>query len=293
MKKQFKSAILMAIAALTVVACGPKSDLPGYTKTKSGLHYKFEQQNKGEQQVQMGDVLVAEVLMRFNDDTLFANIGNPQRMFKVIDGAFEGDLPEGLMMMHKGDKAIFAIDADQMATIYGPNMPPAYRAGQGDKLYYEVNLVDIVTAEEIQAEEETFRQNMQEAQEAEPELIKKYIEENNITVQPNENGLYVIVNKKGNGAKIEAGKTVAMHYTGRLLDGTKFDSSYDRNAPLTYVVGQQSLIRGWEDGVMGQTAGSKLTLVIPSALAYGERGAGNNIPPYSPLTFEIEIVSVN
>ena len=131
MKKTLTQTILMVIAALAVCSCGNKSDLPGYKQTKTGLHYKFIEQNKQGDAVQEGDVLVCEVIMRFNDDTLYANIGEPQRLFKMVDGEFEGDLAEGLRMLHKGDKAIFAVDADKMATVYGNHMPPAYVTNEG------------------------------------------------------------------------------------------------------------------------------------------------------------------
>ena len=131
------------------------------------------------------------------------------------------------------------------------------------------------------------------------------MEENNITAAPDEKGLYVIVEKRGNGAKVAVGKQVKINYTGRLLDGEVFDTNIETIAqesgvytagrtyePMTYTVGQMSLIEGWERGVMGQPAGSKLKLVMPSSLAYGAQGAGADILPYTPLTFEIEIVDV-
>ena len=128
---------------------------------------------------------------------------------------------------------------------------------------------------------------------------------NNIKAEPDEDGLYIIVNKKGKGQKVEIGRDVAINYTGRLLDGKVFDTSIEtvaksndiyepqrQYAPLSYTVGRMSLIRGWENGVINQPAGSKLTLIIPSSLGYGTQGAGDRIPPNSPLIFDIEIVSV-
>ena len=104
-------------------------------------------------------------------------------------------------------------------------------------------------------------------------------------------GLQYEVLNEGTGKKPKATDTVRCHYEGRLLDGTVFDSSEGKE-PLTYTVGQMSLIPGWEEGVKGQPEGSQLQLVIPSALAYGPRGNGRVIPPYSPLVFDLEIVSV-
>lgn len=302
MKKQIKMAIIMAFAALTVVSC---SDLPGYKKTDKGLYYKFVKQDKKAQQAQKGDVLVAEITMRINEDTLFSNVGQPGRMLQVGENMFDGDLHEGLLMMHVGDVASFAIDADKMAKFYQGHMPPQYKENNGDKIYYDITLVDIVTKEEIAEEQNNFQMAMEERRTQEPEIIANFIKENNITAKPNANGVYVIVKKQGNGPKVAVGKEVSMNYTGRLLDGTMFDTSVEKDAreggiyqqgrpyePLSYVVGKMSLISGWEEGVMGQPAGTQLRLVIPSAQGYGAQGAGQTIMPYSPLCFDIEIVSV-
>lgn len=305
MKKALKMAALMLMAAVMMTACN-KSDLPGFKKTDSGLHYKFVTENKGVQQVQKGDILVCEVVMKMDTMVLFDNTGNPDRMFQVKDPMFNGDLPEGLLMMHEGDEAVFAIEADSLAQFFGPQqMPPAYRGGEGMKLYYEIKLHDIVSEKELQQEQSNYMAEMEKRQNDEPETIAQYIAEQKITAKPDADGLYVIVNKKGNGPKVAVGKDVKINYTGRTLDGKMFDTSVEADAkeggiynaqrpyePLSYKVGQMSLIKGWENGVMGQPQGTSLTLIIPSALGYGAQGAGDMIAPYSPLRFDITIVEV-
>jgi len=99
--------------------------------------------------------------------------------------------------------------------------------------------------------------------------------------------------KVGTGAEAVKGKTILVHYTGRLQDGTKFDSSYDRGTPLKLTLGVGEVIRGWDLGVAGMKIGGQRTLVIPPDLAYGERGAGGGvIPPNATLTFQVELVGV-
>lgn len=306
MKKSLKLAALMLIGATLMTACGPKSDIPGFKKTKTGLHYKFDKMNKSAQQVQQGDVLVAEVTMKLDTTTLFTNMGNPQRMFRVSDPLFNGDLPEGLLMMHEGDEATFALEADSLVKLYGPNqMPPMYVEGKGMKLYYEIKLSSIVSEEEIAQEQANYMAEMEQRQQNEPESIAQYIAEKQITAKPDAEGLYVIVKKQGNGPKVATGKQVKINYTGRLLDGKVFDSSIESVAreagiynaqrpyePLAYTVGQMGLIKGWERGIEGKAQGSVIELIIPSALGYGAKGAGDLIQPYTPLTFELEIVEV-
>ncbi len=98
--------------------------------------------------------------------------------------------------------------------------------------------------------------------------------------------------KEGNGAEAVDGKTVSVHYTGLLTDGKKFDSSLDRGQPFKFVLGQQQVIQGWDQGVKGMKVGGKRKLTIPSRLGYGERGAGSVIPPNATLVFEVELLGV-
>ncbi|RUM94876.1 MAG: FKBP-type peptidyl-prolyl cis-trans isomerase [Thiothrix sp.] len=96
----------------------------------------------------------------------------------------------------------------------------------------------------------------------------------------------------GEGAMAEKGQTVVVHYTGWLEDGTKFDSSLDRNTPFDFSLGAGQVIKGWEEGVVGMQVGGKRKLTIPSELGYGSRGAGGVIPANATLIFEVELLEV-
>lgn len=102
-------------------------------------------------------------------------------------------------------------------------------------------------------------------------------------------GLYVQEIAAGSGTPATAGDSIAMHYTGWLPDGTKFDSSRDRGTPFSFVLGRGQVIRGWDEGVAGMMVGGRRKLVIPAALGYGERGTGP-IPPQATLVFDVERV---
>ncbi len=107
-----------------------------------------------------------------------------------------------------------------------------------------------------------------------------------------ESGLEITDIEVGTGQVAKAGDQVSVHYTGTLTDGTKFDSSVDRGTPFEFTLGVGQVIKGWDEGVEGMAEGGKRNLVIPSDLAYGERGAGALIGPGATLVFEVELLEV-
>ena len=291
MKKNFLFSIaLFAIISVLITSCGTEK-YPGYTETDSGLFYKFhEQSNVDSLKPVIGDILTLEMKYRSGDSVLFnsADLSGPFQLPLQLP-TFQGDFSEGLAMMSDGDSATFIVSADSiyLKTFKFKTLPDFIDSAS--ILYFDIKFINSMSQEQAMKE---YQDRIAKKKTDEALVLAEYIEENNISVEPTESGLYYIENVRGKGKKAESGKKVKVHYTGTLLDGTKFDSSFDHPdaKPIEFVLGQGKVIKGWDEGIGLMRVGEKATFIIPSVLAYGERGSRNAIPPYSPLVFEVELV---
>ena len=201
-------------------------------------------------------------------------------------------LEEGVGMLKKGGKARLIVPQQIAygAEERGPQVEPY------STIIYDVELVDI-RSKEAYDKERSKKQAEQQAKEDqkkinEKSLREKYLADHNITVPPTASGLIYIEKEQGTGARAVPGSTVHVHYKGTLLDGTQFDSSYDRGEPFSFRLGVGQVIKGWDEGIAMMSEGGKATLIIPSEIAYGSRDSGS-IPAYSTLVFEVELVKVD
>jgi peptidylprolyl isomerase len=297
-----KSIVMLAAMAMMMVgtmsACAEKNPYPGYEKNQNGLYYQFFTQNEGELP-QVGDLIEVKICCMINDSTPL--IPNTQNMMKLQEPSFPGDLNEGLAMMHKGDSASFIVNTDSTFKylFMQPTLPAEFNST--DVMRFEIKVVDFMP-EKVYAQNfanDVKNRNAQRAAQLQNDYadetakaakeLADYLTKNKIEAMPTESGLYYVVTEPGNGEKPEVGKPVTMHYTGKLLNGTVFDSSVERDQPFQFVLGVGQVIPGWDEGVQLMTKGEKGLLYIPYYLAYGERDMGD-IPPFSNLIFEVELI---
>jgi len=139
----------------------------------------------------------------------------------------------------------------------------------------------------------TFEGAREKRMEAEQKAQTEQLEKLASGFKKTDSGLRYQILQEGDGKKAEKGQTVSVHYKGQLADGTVFDSSYKRNQPLDFPLGQGQVIPGWDEGIGLLKVGDKARLVIPSDLGYGSSGAGGVIPPNATLVFDVELMDVH
>lgn len=300
-----KKVTLLATAAIALVfgACND-SQFDGYTRAENGLHYKFFNQDENGTKVQEGDgIMLRYIISRQDNDSVIIDSkdasqdGSGYVQFGMSKSSFKGSFEDGLMMMSKGDSAVFIISADSffLKTNRQNELPKGFNPGAFLKGVFMIK--EIRTKKEMeenqkkQAAEQEARMKEQEAlaKELEPKekpALEKYLADNKIKAKPSASGLIYIEVTKGTGGHPTAADIIKVNYTGKLLDGSIFDSS-EGKGPAEWPLSQ--MIPGWIEGIQLMKKGGKAKLIVPSSLAYGPRGGGP-IPPYSSLVFDVELL---
>lgn len=286
------SLLIASLAMIFLSSCGSKD---GFKTTDTGLKYIMHTKIEGKKPVN-GDILTLNMIYKTETDSILFNTFTKEKPVKtpLTEPTFKGSLEEGFAMMSAGDSATFIIPADSLfEKTFGGKTPPFVRSGS--MLTFIVKMESFKSAAEMEAEENA---KLEESKNAEGAKLANYLKEQNITASPTASGLYYSETLAGKGPNPDTSKTVSVHYTGKFLDGKVFDSSVNSGKPLEFKLGKKMVIAGWEEGISMMKKGGKATLVIPSSMGYGERGAQNPqtgeyiIPPYTPLMFEVELLDI-
>ena len=265
------------------------SNEPVFEITDDGLEYYFVERNDTNQSVNIGDGLVVDMKFFWNDSLLFntREIAVDYRIELVAPNE-KGSIYDGLAMMKLGDSAIFIVDAFNFYHLTA-SIPTPNCIRKGDKLRFQIRLIDIMTPKDLQLEYERIqRMKLKNEQ----DLLKDYLSLNEIDIKPEQNGLYYQEIKKGFGKKPEMGDSITVHYEATLINGEPFDSSLKNGRPFSFIYGDKLLIEGWNLGIGMMLEGGKALIIIPSNLAFGESGVGNIIPPYSTVIYELHLLKI-
>lgn len=277
--------LLFTIVIFAFASCD-RGDYPGFKEADSGLLYKIHIDEKGDK-AKPGDYISVEMTYLTNEDSLLFDAKGQSFPLHIEPPVFPGDINEALTLLGVGDSATFVIRADSFLLKNAKLTSLPSFVDEDSKVIFHVKIHNIQTLEELEKEEELKKQLVIEKEKKD---IAQYLLDHNIKEAPTASGMYFILTKKGNGTKAIIGEKVKVHYTSKFLNGTKFDSSFDRNKPVVFVLGRGQVITGWDEGISMMRVGDEATFIIPSYLGYGA-GRGE-IPPYTPLLFEVKLIDV-
>ena len=253
----------------------------GVQVTESGLQYEILSKGDGEKPTADGFVTI-HYRGKFIDGTEFDSSharGEPATfpVGRVIPG-----FTEALLLMQEGDTFEVTIPSE---LAYGENGAGNVIPGNST-LIFELELLETLTEKEL----EELEKRRVEAAQAEG---REFLEQNkkNDGIKVTESGLQYRVIEEGEGARPTAESQVTVNYSGKLINGDEFDSSYRRGQPASFPL--NGVIRGWTEGLQLMKEGSKYEFFLPYELGYGERGSGGGIPPFATLVFTVELISVD
>jgi FKBP-type peptidyl-prolyl cis-trans isomerase FkpA len=298
-----KNLMFLAVAAIGLASCNS-----GLKKGEGGMLYSIHEDKDGPT-VKEGDFVAVNLIAKNDADSVLINTydnGQPSPSL-MPKPQYKGDIYSGIAMLSEGDSATIKISADTMFKHMGQR-PPNFK---GKYVIYEVKVAKVIPKGKLSEQVfqgrvsdyfNTIKANMVKS---EPGKMQKYAADKGLKLSKTASGLMYQITKEGSGPKIMPGDSAVINYTGQLLTGKVFDSSNkevaQKNkifnpmrpyAPIHIAIGAGAVIPGWEEGVQLLNKGAKATLVIPSKLAYGERGAPNVIPPFSPIVFDVELVDI-
>ncbi len=286
-----KNAISIFILLIILTfSCKSKSDIDGYTKTESGIYFKLLQIGENSKKPKNGEFITFHIKYFTGSDSMFFDA---VRSIKYTTSPFKGAIEECFSMLAQSDSASFYINADNFfsKTIKAPL--PKFLPQQS---YFRVDIkiLSINSAENFNKEKDEFLSWIDDFGKYEQSVLKHFIENEQINVNPSQTGIYKIDINKGTGKKVEISDTLTVNYEGRFLNGKIFDSTKQRNEPFQFVFGtEMQVLKGLEEAIGTMRQGDHSLFIMPSKLAFGEKGSSNgSIPAYTSVIFEVELLDV-
>ncbi|MBI5218973.1 MAG: FKBP-type peptidyl-prolyl cis-trans isomerase [Bacteroidia bacterium] len=280
----------MFFAIIIITGC-ENNIFPGYTKTVSGIYYKIHKFGEGTQKPKPTDYITVDIEYRtIKQDSVFFS---GRRKFQTTLPDYPGSVDECFAMMSVDDSAGFIINAYKFfrKTIKAP-LPSFFNSKSNIRI--NVKLLNIQSRADFLKEKEEFLSWIKDLEEYEKTILRHFIKEKDISIQPARSGLYCIKTIKTNGAQVKNGDLVIVHYEGQYLNGKYFDSTKERNMPFELLYGKEmQVVKGLEEGIGMMREGEKAILIMPSKLAFGQKGSSTGIiPPYTTVIFRVEVLSI-
>jgi len=299
MKKVFFS-ILFLVAMSHAFAQGT------FKNGKGGMLYIIHEDKPGIP-VKEGDFISVNLVAKTDRDSVLFNSYDTGKPVPTLlpKPQFKGDVYAGMYLLSEGDSATIKVNADSMFKV-----SPKPAGFKGKFITYEVRVVKVIYKGKLTDKEfqslvgDYFKIEGDRFKFAEPVKINRYIADSKRNFTKTASGMYYAINQPGTGNRLVKGDTAVINYTGKNITGKTFDTTFEdiaksskiyeqgrRYQPIRVPVGAGTVIPGWDEGLLLLNKGAKATMVIPSSLAYGEKGLGP-VPPYSPIIFEMELVNI-
>ena len=283
--------ILWLVLVVLFWSCSGKSPYPGYSKGKHGIYYHLEQIGETDAKPEYGDFITADISYATMADSVFFK---GRRKLQLQKSDVEGSISDCFSMLAPGEKATFIISADKFFKETLQSDLPAF-ISPGSNMKVTLNIIEVQTEKEYNQEKEAFLNWIEDFGDYEKVLLKQYLKSSKLELKPTPSGMYYLKIHEGTGKKVEKGDTVTVNYEGKFLNGKFFDSTIRRKQPFQFVYGTEwQVVKGLEEAIGMMREGEKSLFILPSDLAFGQKGSSTGIiPPYTSLIFEVELLKVN
>ncbi|MFA6401623.1 MAG: FKBP-type peptidyl-prolyl cis-trans isomerase [Salinivirgaceae bacterium] len=283
-----KNFILLLAGLFIVNSCQWFHKFPGYSKTNTGIYFKLYKIGEEVKHPAPTDYVTVDISYVTTTDSIFFK---GHRTFQLTQPEFKGSIDECFLMLSAGDSASFIIDADKFFTQTLQAKLPRFLKS-GDELKIEMRIDEIRTQEQYAEDKLEFLKWIEDFGEYEKMILGRFIDEKKINVVPTESGMYFISIRPGTGKPVDMGDIVLVNYDGKFLNGKFFDSTIKRNQPFEFVYGtEMQVIPGLEEAIGLMREGEKAVVILPSELAWGEKGSSTGIiPPFTSVIYEVELL---
>jgi len=286
------------IICLVIAAFAVKANAQTFLRTAKGTQYQLFTHNTGDR-IKISDIVTFNATQKTGKDSiLFSSYTQGAPLQAQIQP--DGDLMDVFPLLTVKDSVLVLVPTDSIFKNNEAQRPPFLP--KGSNMYFTLKIERVQSLEEAIAERKVM---MDKASAEEGVKADKYIADNKLLLKTTASGLKYRITKPSVLRKPLVGDTVYVNYTGHTLDGKIFDSSIAADAqkgglvqpgrtyePISFALGTGAVIPGWDEGLALLGTGAKAQFVIPSKLAYGERGAGDDIKPFSTLVFDVEMVKI-